>query len=167
MTAPSNTWAVIAGSKPTPAKPRIAAATAPKTDFQHFTFFVRSGAAEFLNNVKQGSADVLDDVWWLTAHRSIEVLTKRGPWNNYGILSWLCREIYNKLDPSMLGEKQKDAFREYMMRAYARYNAVIKKTCYCDDAMCMGDCGVLSCGCIDCCRCHCYRRSWGRHDDWY
>jgi hypothetical protein len=172
MSSPSNTWAAIAVSKPTPAKPRlpvvIAAPTDPKKDnYKHFIFFVRSGATEFLNNVKQGSADILDGAWWEVTHKSVMELTKSGPWNNYGILDWLCAQIYKKLDASVLGEKQKEEFREYMMQAYARYNAVIKETCYCDDLMCMGDCGVHACGCIDVCRCHCYRGGRGRYDDWY
>jgi hypothetical protein len=28
-----------------------------------------------------------------------------------------------------------------------------KWVCYCNDIDCIGDCGVLPCGCIDCCRC--------------
>ncbi len=134
-------------------------------NYKHFNLFIRSGAAEFLNNVKQGSADVLDDAWWLAAHKSVMELTESGPWNNYGILDWLCEEIYKKLSVGLLNEEQKEEFKKYMTDAYARYNALVKRTCYCGDAMCGGDCGVLSCGCIDCCRCHCYRQ--GRHDDWY
>jgi hypothetical protein len=73
--------------------------------------------------------------------------------NNYGISTKFIESLLTKLPADLLDKKQKKAFNEYIMQAYIRYNAVVKDTCYCDDALCMGDCGVHACGCIDCCRC--------------
>ena len=156
----SNTWANIAGAPATPPKPRIAVVLNPpkpptpaENDFKQFTFFVRGGAAEFLNDIKKGSYEVLDDTWWKQEHLKILNMIDERKLNNYGISAAFIKSLLAKIPADLLDKKQKKAFTEYIMQAYIRYNAVVKDTCYCDDALCAGDCGVLSCGCIDCCRC--------------
>lgn len=133
----------------------------PKTDFEHFTFFVRSAAVEFLNDAKKGSYSVLDDKWWRAAHDTILRMVDQHQLNSYGISAKFIENLMVALPADLLNEKQKKGLNEYIMQAYIRYNAAVKKTCYCDDALCMGDCGVRSCGCIDTCRCHSY--SWGNN----
>lgn len=156
----SNTWANIAGAPATPPKPRIAVVLNPpkpltpaEKDFKQFTFFVRGTAAEFLNDIKKGSFEVLDDKWWKEQHEKIIDMIEKHELNNYGISSAFIKSLLAALPADLLNKKQKKAFTEYIMQAYIRYNAVVKDTCYCDDGLCMGDCGVLVCGCIDCCRC--------------
>lgn len=150
-------------SRPTPPSLNLSrmASTTPELtpaekDFKQFTFFVRGAAAEYLNNIKQGSFEVLDDKWWKEQHQKIIDMVEECQFNNYGISSAFIKNLLVALPADLLNKKQRKAFAQYLMQAYIRYNAVVKDTCYCDDALCMGDCGVLACGCIDCCRCHCY-----------
>jgi hypothetical protein len=154
---PPVSWACMAAAQPTPAKPRLPVVLSlypvPKTEFEHFTFFVRSAAAEFLNNVKQGSYAVLDDAWWKAAHDKILEMIDEYQYNNYGISARFIESLQAKLPADLLDDKQKKGFKEYIMQAYIRYNAAVKSKCYCDDALCGGDCGVHACGCIDTCRC--------------
>jgi hypothetical protein len=163
-TPPPASWASIAAAPPTPAKPRLTVVLAPPTpaekDFKEFTFFVRSAATEFLNNVKQGSYKILDDAWWKAAHDGILKMVDEHQYNNYGISSRFIDSLLAKLPAGLLDEKLKGDFIEYIVQAYIRYNAGVKETCYCDDALCGGDCGVHACGCIDTCRC------W-QYDDMY
>jgi hypothetical protein len=41
---------------------------------------------------------------------------------------------------------------EYMQYGN-KLSTIIEYVCYCGDETCENDCGVLQCGCIDCCRC--------------
>ena len=38
-------------------------------------------------------------------------------------------------------------------RFVTQLSTISEENCYCGDKSCDGNCGVLSCGCIDCCRC--------------
>lgn len=169
MSTPPASWASIAAALPTAASPqlpvRLSPYPTPKTNFEHFTFFVRSAAEEFLNNIKQGSYEVLDDAWWKAAHDKILEMIEAGQFNNYGISRVFIESLTDALPADLLNKKQRKEFKKYIMQAYIRYNAVVKDKCYCNDALCMGDCGELACGCIDCCRCHCYNG--GSRDSWY
>ncbi len=104
----------------------------------------------------QGSYTVLDDAWWVTAHQRIRVMVSEYKLNNYGISAEFIKSLMSTLPADLLDKAQKKEFKEYIMQAYIRYNAAVKGTCYCNDALCAGDCGELACGCIDCCRCYCY-----------
>ena len=150
----------MAAAVPTTAKPRLPVMLSPypvpKTDFEHFTFFVRSAATEFLNNIKQGSYEVLDDVWWKAAHHRILEMINEYQYNNHGISARFIESLIAKLPTDLLDDKQKKRFKEYIIQAHICYNAAVKSKCYCDDALCSGDCGVLNCGCIDTCRCRRY-----------
>lgn len=162
--ASTPSWATIAAAAPTPAKEKLKVVLnpyAPKSNFDHFTFFVRSATEEFLNDIKQGSYNVLNDKWWKGEHEKILAMVDAHQLNNYGISAKFIESLLAALPADLLDKKQTVAFTKYIMSAYVRYNGVVKETCYCDDALCMGDCGVLSCGCIDCCRC------WRDYDVWW
>ncbi len=150
---------------PSPLLPPSPSKMTPEENFKQFCFFVRGGAAEFLNDIKQKSYEVLDDDWWKEAHQLILKRIDEHQVNNYGITRELIESMLSKLPADLLDEKQKKAFKKYIMQAYIRYNAVTKETCYCDDALCMGDCGVQACGCIDTCRCYVYNRH-DRYSRW-
>jgi hypothetical protein len=143
-------------------------------DYKQFTLFVRSGAEDFIEEVYKGRQQTkrprttLTDTWWKATHDHVMDMADNSGLNNYGILSWVIKAILAELPEGLFDEKQKKAFEKYITLAYSRYVALTKTKCYCGDGLCGGDCGVLACGCIDVCRCRCYR-SWNKHgyDDWY
>jgi hypothetical protein len=163
-TTPAPSWATIAAAVPTPAKEKLKVVLShyptPKSNYEQFTFFVRSAAEEFLNDIKQGSYALLNNKWWKSEHEKILRMVDACQLNNYGISAKFIESLLAALPADLLDKKQTEAFTKYIMSAYVRYNGAVKKTCYCDDALCMGDCGVLNCGCIDCCRC------WRDNDRW-
>ena len=133
---------------------------------KHFTFFVRGATAEFLNDIKQHSYDKLDDKLWEELHQT--TLKMRD--EDYKSFSDIVKNIYDSIlaefpETFLTSEKKKD-FEKCIEDAFTKYNVETKSRCGCYDDTCFGECGVLTCGCIDVCRNRCglnrdrYDRYW-------
>lgn len=65
-------------------------------------------------------------------------------------------------EPNIQEDEEYDGYDEY--DEYDRYYASEEEeeSCVCNYTTCQGDCGTLSCGCIDVCRGHC-----GKESSWW
>jgi len=67
--------------------------------------------------------------------------------DNFG-MCYYCdyTEEERRFSDSLMKTKKRPAF-------VTRLSTILEEKCYCGEKSCDGGCGVLSCGCIDCCRC--------------
>lgn len=130
----------------------------------YFTFYVRAAASEFLNDIEQHSYEKLDDQWWLTCHKNIMKMVYDYK-SSMIIIETISDSILAKFPKitSKITSKMKESFKDCIRNAYISYNAATNCICYCGNHKCIGDCGVLDCGCIDMCRGRC-GISWDRYD---
>jgi hypothetical protein len=126
-------------------------------DYNAFVEHVRKGAESYINAVKQNSCAAMNDDWWKKAHTQMLKTRKEHKFNNHWILHELNSSILTALPATLFDEEGKHIFVRHMFEIFIPYNAIVKDTCYCYDTLCLGDCGVLPCGCIDCCRCGWWR----------
>jgi hypothetical protein len=64
-------------------------------------------------------------------------------------------DIYENENEDVIEHAIEDAI-EHAIATVNEHNYYINPVCHCYDRECDGDCGTLSCGCIDVCRCSAY-----------
>lgn len=129
-----------------------------KEVFRWFNYNVTPLFCEVLNDIEQHSYEKLDDEWWLTMFRELDIINKLDEGDT--------SETEKKIMEKVTGEFAKDFFTEAQLNELKKgLNAVYESFIfvvvgpphYCRIPGCDGDCGVQPCGiCIDCCRCPMY-----------
>jgi hypothetical protein len=126
--------------------------TIKNIDFYYFTYHIVSDFAKILDNTCIGYYEKLDDEWWYKQATIFIPLIDKG--GDEEIDTKLVDAVIGKLGITLTDELKQSLFETILMSIYRFINRNNQNTvCYCGDEGCDGTCGVLSCGCIDSCKC--------------
>lgn len=129
-------------------------------NFKKFNYYIAGTFAEFLNDIQQHSYKKLTDTWWRTCYTELKGLIYNPDTDTKEIQKKILDMVLAEFPKTMLTDEQITALTSELSHVYKAYDNFVHPVHYCGDRDCDWDCGVLSCGCIDCCRGRCGMRDW-------
>lgn len=122
--------------------------------FYYFNFHIVSTFAEYLNDVEQHCYDKLTSDWWRDCFNEFSPLIFQEETKIDETKKTLFSKVMAEFSKDLLTDTQTKELNTQMNMAVDAYIYRFTDPCACGICGCYGDCGVMSCGCIDVCRCY-------------